>query len=255
MMKVKSCSIERLSGIPKGDVYLLPVSQYPLPQSELNVMSMFIDSLVENFQSVHGRLSLEVIIRQTCIYTGLLDTFVDNAPQWMPEQGLAVIPHKPPPHMPSRDEMERINPMLMNQHSVEEVIDIPEFVFRITDEVGKEQCCKTMAGHGALNIILTKLTSKNLKQVWKELFGKRVTDRAFRNMRSYIALFGAQSFQSATESDLSSWFESFELYVGESKEDRGIVIASRRNIEDIIERLAEELPKPTNEPETEILRW
>jgi hypothetical protein len=255
MMAVKTYSIERLPDIPKGDVYLLPVSQYPLPQSEVGHMSMFIDSLVEKFQSTHGRLSLEVIIRQSRLYTGLVDTFVDNARQWMPEQGLAVIPHKPPPHIPGRDEVAAINPIVMSQRGIEGVIDLPEFVFRITDEAGREQCSKILAGHGALNIILTRLASNELKQAWKELFGKRVTDRAFRSMRSFIPIFGAQSFRGATEHDLSSWFESFELYIGESKEDRGIVIASGRNIEGLVEEVRKELPEPFIEPEAEILRW
>jgi hypothetical protein len=255
VMAVIKDSIERLSGIPEGDVYLLPVSQYPLPQSELSRVSVFIDSILENFQSAHGRLSTEVIIRQSCLYTGLVDTFVDNAPQWMPKQSLGVIPHKPPPHIPDRDEIAGLNPILMNQRGIERVVDIPEFVFQITDEAGKKQCREALAGHGALGIILTKLTSKNLIQAWKELFGKKVTDRAFRHMRSFIPLFGVQSFQDATESDLSSWFESFELYIGESKEDRGIVIASRRNIEGLVEKLAKELPKPIMESGTEILRW
>jgi hypothetical protein len=255
VMAVKTYSIERLSGIPEGDVYLLPVSQYPLPQSELSHVSVFVDSIVDNFQSVHGRLSIEVIIRQSCLYTGLVDRFVDNAPRWVPKQGLAVIPHKPPPHIPGGGEIEGLNPILMSQRGIDRAIDIPEFVFQITDEPGKEECRMSMAGHGALSIILTKLPGKNLINAWKELFGRRVTDRAFRHMRSFIPLFGIQSFQNATENDLSSWFESFELYIGESKEDRGIVIASGRNIEDLIEKSTKELPEMAIEPEAEILRW
>jgi hypothetical protein len=255
MMAIKTCSIERLSGVLEGDVFLLPVSRYPVPQSELHYVSMFIDSLVDKYQLTYGQLSIEVIIRQSCIYTGLLNTFVDNAPQWMPEQGLAVIPHKPPPHMPSSDRIARINPILLSQRGIEGVIDIPEFVFRIRDEEGKEQCRKTMGGHGALSIILTRLTSDDLRQAWKELFGKRITDRIFRNLRSYIPAFGVQSFQGATENDLSSWFKSFELYIGESKEDKGIVIASGRNIEGLVEEVRKGLPEPFIEPEAEILRW
>jgi hypothetical protein len=255
MMAVKPYSIERLSGIPEGDVYLLPVSQYPLSKSELNRVRRFVNLLVEEFQLVHGTLSLEVFVRQRWLYTGLLDIFVDNARQWRPQQGLAVIPHKPPPHIPSKNVIEGIDPRLIKQSGIHGVIDIPECVFQIMNVAYKEECCMTMAGHGALSIILTKLTSKELKQAWKELFGKRVTDRAFRNMRSYIPLFGAQSFQSATDDALASWFRSFELYIGESIEDRGIVIASGRNIESLIEKLRNELPGPIIEPEVEILRW
>jgi hypothetical protein len=254
-MSIRTCSIERFSDVALGDIYLLPVSQYPLPESELSGTHKFITSLVEEFQTIHGRLSLEVIIRQSCIYTGLLETFVDNARRWIPRQGLAVIPHKAPPHLPTREEVERINPMEMSQRGIAGVIDAPEFLFQITDETGKRQCCNAMAGHGALSIALTKLQSEDLKRTWNGLFSGKITDRAFRRMPRYIPWFGIQSFRLATEKDLLSWFESFELYVGESKEDRGIVIASRENIGSLVEDLVKALPEPSIEPEAEILRW
>jgi hypothetical protein len=254
-VSVRERSIERISDVAKGDVYLLPVSQYPAPESELNGARRFVDSLVEEYQAVRGPLSLEVVIRQSCIYTGLLDTFVDNAPRWIPRQGLAVIPHKPPPHLPAREEIEGIDPRSMAQNGLMGVIDLPEFLFQITDETGKRECRKTMSGHGALSIVLTKLQSGELKQTWNELFGGGITDRTFRGMPCYIPWFGIQSFISAMEEDLLSWFESFELYIGESKEDQGIVIASRENIGAMVENLVKALPKPIIEPEAEILRW
>jgi hypothetical protein len=254
-MSIRDHSIVRVSDVAEGDIYLLPVTQYPLPESELNGVCGFIDSLVEEFQAIHGRLSREVVIRQICIYTGLLDTFVDNAPRWVPRQGLAIIPHKPPPHLPAKEEIEGIDPRSIAQNGLMGAIDVPEFLFQITDETGKGECCKTMAGHGALSIVLTKLQNEELTQTWNELFGRRITDRAFQGMPRYIPWLGVQSFQLAMERDLLSWFESFELYIGESKEDRGIIIASRRNIGGMIEKLIKALPKPAIEPKAEILRW
>jgi hypothetical protein len=248
-------SIERLPDVTRGDVYLLPVSRYPLHGSELTFLRKMIKSLVDEYLSADSRLSLEVLIRQSCLYTGLLDTFVDNAPQWMPQQGLAVIPHKPPPHMPSRSEIESVDPRLINQYGVAGVVDVPEFIFQITDEGAKKRCCEVMSGHGALSIAITALKTSDLQRQWKELFGSRVTDRHFRSMPLFIPLFGARSFQGATADDLSSWFETFELYIGESKEDQGIVIASREKLKGSIENLTNELSEQALEAEAEILRW
>jgi hypothetical protein len=254
-MPARTHSIERLSAITKGDVYLLPVSRFPLPEAELAYLQKLINSLVDEYLTPDSQTSLEVMIRQSCLYTGLLDAFVDNAPQWMPQQGLAIIPHKPPPHMPGRSEIESADPRLINQYGVEGVVDIPEFVFQITDEAAKKRCCEAMSGHGALSIMLTKLKTNDLQRKWKELFGSRVTDRHFRSMPLFIPLLGVQSFQSATEDDLSSWFGTFELYIGESKEDQGIVIASRENLKGSLENIAKELPEQAIESEAEILRW
>src|SRR5262245_17392405 len=137
IMAVKSHSIERLSGLPIGDVYLLPVSQYPIPRSDLNSVHKFVNSLVEEFQLAHGRSSLECFIRQRWLYTGLLDAFVDNARRWRPQPGLAIIPHKPPPHIPNKSEVEGIDPRLINQRGTQ--IDTPEWVFRLASESGKEE--------------------------------------------------------------------------------------------------------------------
>ncbi len=254
-MPARTHSIERLSGIAKGDLHLLSVSRFPLAGSELTLVQKLIDSLVEEYLSADNQLSLEVMIRQSCLQTGLLAEFVDNAPQWMPQQGLAVIPHKPPPHMPGRSEIEGADPRLINQFGVEGVVDIPEFVFQITDEAAKKRCFEAMSGHGALSIMLTKLKTNDLQRKWKELFGSRVTDRHFRSMPRFIPLFGVKSFQSATEDDLSSWFGTFELYIGESKEDQGIVIASRENLKGSLENMVTELPEQDIESESEILRW
>jgi hypothetical protein len=254
-MPARNHSIERLASITKGDLYLLPVSRFPLPGSELTFVQKLINLLIEVYQSADNQLSLEVMIRQSCLYPGLVDEFVDNAPQWMPQQGLAVIPHKPPPHMPGRSEIEGADPRLINQYGVEGVVDLPEFVFQITDEAAKKRCFMSMSGHGALSIMLTKLKTNDLQRRWKELFGSRVTDRHFRGMPRFIPLFGVKSFQSATEDDLSSWFGTFELYIGESKEDQGIVIASRENLKGSIENIVTELPVQDIESEAEILRW
>jgi hypothetical protein len=254
-MHARTRSIERLSEINSGDVYLLPVSRFPLPESEKTLLQRILNSLVDEYLPADNRLSLEVMIRQSCLYSGLLDTFVDNAPQWMPQQGLAIIPHKPPPHMPDRSEIESADPRLINQYGVEGVVDIPEFVFQITDEAAKKRCCEAMSGHGALSIMLTKLKTSDLRKRWKELFGSRVTDRHFRSMPLFIPLFGVRSFQSATDDDLSLWFETFELFIGESKEDQGIVIASSERLKGLIETIAKELPEQTIEAEAEILRW
>lgn len=254
-MPERTHSIERLSPITEGELYLLPVSRFPLPGSELTLVRKLINLLVDVYISADNQLSLEVMIRQSCLYPGLVDEFVDNAPQWMPQQGLAVIPHKPPPHMPGRSEIEGADPRLINQYGVEGVVDLPEFVFQITDEAAKKRCCEAMSGHGALSLMLTKLKTTELHKKWKELFGSRVTDRHFRSMPHFIPVFGVQSFQSADEDDLSSWFETFELYIGESKEDKGIVIASRENLKGSLENIVNELPEQAVESEVEILRW
>src|SRR5437899_1145620 len=82
---------------------------------------------------------------------------------------------------------------------------------------------KTMIGHGALAVFLSRLGDAELYQRWKDVFGKNVTDRLFRAIPLLVPLFGAQSFQKVSEQELVAWFDSFELYLAESVEDNGFL--------------------------------
>jgi hypothetical protein len=175
---------------------------------------------------------------------------------WMPEQGVAVIPHLPPPHVPTLGEIESIDPRCLAPNGTGFLPDIvPELVFHIADEGGREEARRTMGGHGALNVFLSRLQESELHQCWKDLFGKRVTDHLFRAMPLFIPLFGIRSFQNVPEDEIMAWLESFDLYIGESVEDKGILIVARESLDVVIANLIKALPKPELEPEPEILRW
>jgi hypothetical protein len=248
--------VQWLSFIPVGAVYLLPVSNFPMPQGELYWVREFCEALIAHVQSAIAGLQLEVIIKQSRLYTGLVDHFADHAPVWIPEQGVAVIPHLPPPHVPSLGEIESIDPRCLAPNGAGFPPDImPELVFQIADEEGREEARRTMGGHGALNVFLSRLNESELHRRWKDLFGKRVTDRLFRAMPLFIPLFGVRSFQNVPEDEITAWLESFDLYIGESVEDKGIIIVARESLDVVIANLIKALPQPELEPEREILRW
>lgn len=251
--------IRKVIECPAGNVYLLPVSKYPIPSGESEWVRNFSEKLIADIRADLGRdkpnLRLEVIIRQGGIYTGLLERFVDNAPSWLPEQGLAIIPHRPPPHLPTKEEVENIDPRSIGADDGPPVLEIaPELIFRI-GAAGRAEAFETMGGHSALHVFLTDTDESNLRAVWKRVFGANVTERIFRAMPLYVPLFGVRSFLDVTEEKLNSWLSSFDLYVGESLEDRGVIIFARDNIDTFLDSILHQLPPPAIEPEAEILRW
>ena len=248
--------VQRLSFIPVGAVYLVPVSNFPMPQGELHWVRDFCESLMAHVQSAIGGLEVEVIIKQSRLYTGLVDHFADHAPMWMPQQGVAVIPHLPPPHVPTQSEIESIDPRCLTPNGAGFPPDIvPELVFQIADEGGKKEARQSMGGHGALSVFLSRLKESELHKRWNELFIKRVTDRLFRTAPLFTPLFGARSFRDVPEDEVAAWLETFELFIGESVEDKGIVIVARESLDVLIANLIKALPKLELEPEAEILRW
>jgi hypothetical protein len=235
--------------------YLLPVSRFPAPPAELNGVSKFCDSLIAHAHRAKAGLQLEVIVKQNYLYPDLIDYFVDKAQQWLPRQGVAVEPHKPPPHVPTKEEIEGIDIRSIDLGSRRNIDLGPELTFQICDPAGKEECYKTMLGHGAVNIFLSGLKGEDLYGRWSEIFGKVVTDRTLCAMPFFAPLFGAKSFQGVPASEINTWFETFDLYIGESIEDKGLVIAAAENLDPVIANLVKGLPNPEIEPGEEILRW
>lgn len=236
-------------------IYLLPVSKFPLPPAELKGVSKFCESLISYAQNMMAGLQLEVVVKQKYLYPNLIDYFVDKALQWLPRQGVAVEPHKPPPHVPTKEEIEGIDIRSINLRSQRNIDLGPELIFQICDPAGKEECYKSMLGGGAVNIFLSRLKGEDLYGRWREIFGRVVTDRTLRAMPFFAPLFGVKSFQSVPAGEIDIWFETFDLYVGESADDKGIIIAATENLDHVIANLVKGLPNREIEPADEILRW
>jgi hypothetical protein len=74
-------------------------------------------------------------------------------------------------------------------------------------------------------------------------------------MPFFAPLFGVKSFQDVPAGEINIWFETFDLYIGESADDKGIVIAVAENLDPVIANLAQGLPVTETKPVDEILRW
>ena len=247
--------VQKLRLSTPQSVYLLPVSRFPAPPAELNGVSKFCDSLIANARRAKTGLQLEVIVKQNYLYPDLIDHFVDKAQEWLPRQGVAVEPHKTPPHVPTKEEIEGIDIRSIDLGSKRNIDLGPELTFQICDPAGKEECYKTMLGHGAVNIFLSRLKGEDLYGRWREIFGRVVTDRALRAMPFFAPLFGVKSFQDVPASEINTWFESFDLYIGESADDQAVIIAAADNLDHAVANLAQGAPSPEIEPVDEILRW
>jgi hypothetical protein len=238
-----------------GFAYFVPVDSFPAGSEEVGGLNAFFGSLVAAFRN-DVEIKLEVIIRQNCLYTGLLNTFVDRCASWMPRQGLGLFPDRPAPHMPSPEEIEEMDPRKFDRGPSEGFLDFaPEFVFRVSEETAKMDCLTTMLGHGAISIVLTRLKPDPLFGCWESAFGKRVTDRLFKAISPLVPLFASASFGKASQEELAAWFDSLEVYASESFVDRGIVIASRHNIEPLLAELIRFLPPLVRKLPEQDLRW
>src|SRR5262245_41549976 len=153
-------------------IYLLPVSKYPVPRAESARVREFCDSIIAYEQKTVPELRMEVILTQDYLYPDLLDIFVDKAQQWAPKQGLAVIPHEPPPHLPTRAEIENIDITAIDPDNPRDLQIGPKLTFQISDQASKDECYKSMLGHGAVSVFLSRLGEEELYRSWKEKIGR-----------------------------------------------------------------------------------
>jgi hypothetical protein len=231
------------------------VSGFPIPEPELAAVREFCEKLLAAVHQETADAEWEVVLRQNRLEGPLLNAFVDSAGNWIPRQCVGLIPHKPPPHIPTQEEFEDLDTRILSSNEAVLSLDLlPEPVFRISADPGKTECFRSMFGHGAVGVFLSRLRADALYQRWKDAFGHRVTDRVFRAV-PLVPLFGVKSFERVSAEELAGWLHSFELYVGESVEDQGILLASERNLDATIHGLAQQLPRLEKPAPKEILRW
>jgi hypothetical protein len=242
-------------GVPAGFAWVVAVTGFPIPEPELGTVREFCEKLLAAVCQEAAEADLEVVLRQRRLEGAYLETFVDSAGNWIPRQCVGLIPHKPPPHVPTQEEIEDLDPRNFGSSGGVLSLDLlPELVFRISADPGKTECFRSMLGHGAVGVFLSRLRAHALYQRWKDVFGHRVTDRVFRAV-PLVPLLGVKSFERVSAEELAGWFDSFELYVAESVEDQGILIASARNLDATIQGLAQRLPRLEKPAPKEILRW
>ncbi len=65
----------------------------------------------------------------------------------------------------------------------------------------------------------------------KKVFGKQIQDSiGFEGIAFILPRLSSQDFLSQTEEEIRTWFEVFDIYIRESPEDEGIIIASKHNL-------------------------
>ncbi len=144
----------------------------------------------------------------------------DHGKKWLPDVGLGVWPDREPPGIWTTEELESFSPggklrPLMFQ------------VFRITAGYeARAEARDRMFSFGPVLEILTAENSEIFLASAKEVYLRFIQDRSYRCYPYYVPLLEGKTLEKAQSRELQEWCTGITLYIRQSFEDQGILIAT-----------------------------
>ncbi len=220
---------------------LVPVSKFPIPEEELPPIRHFLEKLT-TMAAKRWELSSEVFIQveQSDEPNGRA-LYVRYARRWIPEIGLGVWPDREPPKSWTKEEFTSLQPG-------ETLRPLMHQVFRVTKSPqAKQEANDVLLAFGPILRVMIAGDGETYLQNTSALLLPPITDPSYTCFPFYVPLMDLNGLTSAGSEQLLSWFCGASLYIRESFEDQGILIASREQISPLLTELGgvyEEQPDP-----------
>lgn len=249
----------RASRIEDISLYWIPVEAYPIPDSQRWWLMQFLMRLKTVLANQY-KLREECFLQFKSLYPDLLNRFTERAREYMPMTGASLAPGEMPPALPSFDE---IKDQVEKSSKAGTPLDVnrwmPDhthwFVTKNSEAQREDffgyggmfmlylkpdpkaqapalKLPKIMTSHPAFNLDMERdfAAAYSLKDEFleksKKLFGEPFReDPSFDGLLFVIPLLNSASFMQATIEQRAEWFELFDGYCIESKEDRGVLLA------------------------------
>jgi hypothetical protein len=268
-------------------LYWIPVSDVPVYGRERNWLLRFFDEL-------HTELTKENKLRQESFLQMKLsapmgyvkDTLHKHQTKLVPLMGLGRRPHGNLPPIPTADDLEPILKGKAKFDFNEHVADYM-FWFLARDERWKREL---FLGHGGYTMIYlppdpetippaipdypairempvfkhfdadsiweaTYLLGDAFREKSKQVFGKGLEEEpAFDGLTFIIPYWRARDFLNAEADEFAEWFTVFDVFIAESPDDSGILIAAKDDLDlvltEILQRMRQDgMPHPLYEVE------
>jgi hypothetical protein len=263
----------RATELRRFAVYWLPVRGVPAPAEQRVWQQAFFDRLFALTAKKMG-LRVEVFLQfKTAMEVN--DLFQKTAMEFNPLLGLSRRPGAKLPAMPTHEELhEDPDACLRGEKKIDIRKYLADYCYWFVNKAEKKQR-EAFLGLGGLTMLLLKPDPKttppplyfspHVRQTnlafqkmdvdavvaggfsmldgflekSKQLFGQGLEDDAqFQGIQFILPLLGSADFFQQPEAESKKWFDLFEIYVNESPADKGVLLASKGDLdEDLIELL------------------
>jgi hypothetical protein len=205
----------------KGNVYFIPVSRFPIPDTERKLIKSFLNELQKRYSmmagvEMHGCLG---VISKVLEFE-VLEKIGENVFDWRPQLAMAILPDQPPPHVPSREEA-------LSWKEGFPVHEVMPMISYITKKNAIGEAYQELFGCGGTIFISTVLEERRMFAKTKDVFGYRITDKSFQLMEC-LPVLGIDALLKATSNQFRALYSVAGLYIGESMRDEGVIIVSDR---------------------------
>jgi|SRR5579872_2012226 len=260
----------RAQELGRCSLYWMPVSGFPVPLAQRVWLLQFLERLASTLSELIG-LRREVFLQLKTV-PELMDTYLRNAQGFQPILGLSRRPGMAIPRVP---DTATLNRMAEAGEEIKFSEIAPDYCYWFLRKSGAKQL-EAFWGHGGISIIFTKPDpattppplpfSDTFRKKWKgieesgvdglweaafalkdgfqakskELFGIGLEDEPqYPGLPFILPLLQTSDFFSQLEPESAKWFQLFNVYLRESPEDSGILLASKTDLDDtLIELLA-----------------
>lgn len=268
--------LRRAEQLTRCSLYWIPVSAFPIPSAQKAWLILFLDRLSKWIQNDLG-LRAESFLQMKTVHPALLEPFIDTAHDFIPVLGLSQRPGKQLPPIPT---LESLQPIIDGKKKFDFNESIGDYCYWFLDKDVKKQR-ELFFGHGGMTTIFltpdpkTKVEPlaipKGIREhpVFADLFKRFDPDKANARahsladgfLRKSLDLFGGdlkksiqskgipfaipllstRDFFDRPEEEFKNWFELFDLYISESPQDEGILVASKLDVEEPLIGILHEL--------------
>jgi len=215
--------------VPYQAVFLK--TKFPLAQEDVPVVSGLVGRIIAAACQGH-KLNLEAFVQLIPLaQVQQMPRMTEHAREWQPIMGLGIWPDREPPTPLTKGDFLKLLPGQRPRTAKYKLCRIS------ASGKAREQAWTSLLGTGALLLILTQDDSAVFLKKAKDVLLPPIKDESFRHSSFYVPLVECKSFDSARLEQLDSWFCGASLYIRESTEDGGILIASREPLRPILESL------------------
>ena len=246
-------------------LYWTPVRAFPMSEPEREWMSEFHTRFSARAKA-NSSLRAEVFLRDTA-FPDLLAPFIATSMEFSPLRGLGRVPGEPlpmVPYQPSKDARsvppkmpgwywfmnkaeERQRECFFGYGHTATIFLAPDPKTKaprlpISDGLKKRiEALQTFDLQAMMNTAFASKDGFLVKS--KEVFGgPELKDSLhLRGTQFVLPILSSTNFLRSTPEERAKWFELFDIYLLESPRDRGMLIASKHNLDDLICTLVEDM--------------
>jgi hypothetical protein len=268
----KLLPLQRSTQMSRCALYWIPVSTFPVPSDQRTWLLEFFNRFSERLNQDQGA-HCNLFLQQKLLQGELLRTFLRHAADMSAVMGLS---RRPGAKLPPPPTMQDVKDLQEGRKSFRVSDYLGDYCYWFLDSDDRQQR-SVFLGHGGLSMVFLKPDAKSVppdvhlpkaisehfyfKQInlkgkmaaaarlsdpfllkTKELFGEGLEEEPqYRGLLYIIPLLASDDFFSQPEDVIKKVFQVFDVYVSESPSDRGLILASKEGIDDLLAEILEEM--------------